>query len=46
MGIEEYREQAGYYILFTLFHYADEMDPRKVRLPNVSANNELTREKS
>jgi DNA-binding LacI/PurR family transcriptional regulator len=43
MGIEEYCEQAGYYVLFSRFQYADEMDLRKVRLPGVLESNGLTR---
>jgi DNA-binding LacI/PurR family transcriptional regulator len=42
MGIEEYCEQTGYFVLFTRFQYTPQMKSREIRLPNVLERNGLT----
>jgi DNA-binding LacI/PurR family transcriptional regulator len=42
MGIEEYCEQTGYFVLFTRFQYTPQMKSREIKLPNVLERNGLT----
>jgi DNA-binding LacI/PurR family transcriptional regulator len=42
MGIEEYCEQTGYFVLFTRFQYDPQMKSHDIKLPNVLEKNGLT----
>jgi DNA-binding LacI/PurR family transcriptional regulator len=42
VGIEEYCEQTGYFVLFTRFQYTPQMRSREIKLPNVLERNGLT----
>ena len=42
MGIEEYCEQSGYFVLFTRFQYDPQMRASEIKLPNVLEKNGLT----
>ncbi len=43
IGIEEYCEQTGYFVLFTRFQYDPQLKPNRITLPKVLESNGLTR---